>query len=206
MIKVRTGNLKTVALVALTAGIVALGLSMAMRDTGNQQPSSSSKPKTASPISDTADNKVPVYKTYTLKNEKLSFKYLADWQLKDNSTPGRDSVVLTKNGFRARIETGDIKPEPGYTPKVLRTVPVKVAGQSVFMNFVASKANDNLLGMVYVSRSQTNPLDFPLAKNVNGVIAITAGYDDDKPALTLEATAQDQQYLEAAAILSSMRY
>jgi Tfp pilus assembly protein PilE len=68
------------------------------------------QPATKTPLAST--DQYAGWKSYTLKYEKLTFKYPAGWTLKDDSasqglTPNADSVSLTaSNGFSASINTG----------------------------------------------------------------------------------------------------
>lgn len=153
------------------------------------------------------------WQTATLSREKLSFKYPADWELKDTSYDNSDLVVLTgPNNFTVDISAGGLgKPNADTAQKVLFAEAVKFLGQTGYLDYVSSAGNQTV-GYVSLSQSKTDPLDTFKTKNAGdndtpgGNFLIKAMTDTNVASPTLEDAKVNKNYVQLKLIIESMRY
>jgi hypothetical protein len=155
------------------------------------------------------------FKSYTLKYEKLSFKYPSAWTLKDTSVGNADELTLSgPDDFKMVISSA--VPSHSSTDKTLPVVGAKLitfAGQSAYLDFVSTK-NDKLVEAVTLSKSSNTTLDTFASKAIGknktakGNLVVTASYTGLTPpkgASLTEATA-DANYKNAQLVIESMAY
>ncbi|HVX58395.1 MAG TPA: hypothetical protein VG964_01530, partial [Candidatus Saccharimonadales bacterium] len=173
----------------------------------SQQPSTTTPATTETPA--TTPDPYAGWKSYTMKYEKLSFKYPAAWTLKDTSGAKSDQISLTAaNGFELNIQTGGIgHPSVDTSQPVIGAKVVTFAGQQGYIDYVSTK-NDKLIEEISLSKSSTGPLDTFSSKTSGmntgggGNIVITASYKNDAAAkgLSLREAAADTNYTDAISL------
>lgn len=199
---------------------------------------SSTKPTTTTPAKATTPTPDPYagWQSYTLKYEKLAFKYPASWTIQDDSasqglTPNADSVTLTaSDGFNVSIDDGW---DGGGDPLNLATdSPVSVTflnspAYLVFSHprcFGTDPCDANALeGAILMLKpssqyGQNNTAGyFPQDKNAHGnpsvnnggsTMLLSAGYSGtNAKTFTTAAQAQsDSEFKNAALFIQSMHY
>ncbi|HXR49540.1 MAG TPA: PsbP-related protein, partial [Verrucomicrobiae bacterium] len=148
----------------------------------------------------------PSWKQYTLKYEKLSFSYPDSWQLQDTSKSGQDTVTLTgTNGYTASLQSGnDARPSIDANPKILLAESEKLAGQAVYLDFLADQTGN--VSQVYVSTSKSDASAAPSARHAGGLLIARSDYPASSPSESLLATTHDENYLNTMTVLNTMHY
>lgn len=185
--------------------------------TAQSQKSTSSKPSVSIYSS---------WQSYTLKYEKLTFKYPANWTVSDTSSSGIDNVTLTaSDGFNFNIEDGV---KPGGDPINLvskNPIPVSFIGQSDYIVFTnpptpaASVApQPNIVVGASLLTNPNNYLSYPLDKNVLNVynanygqtgsnLSISMSYTTSpNNRLTLAQAESDKEFINSKLVIQSMAY
>ena len=164
-------------------------------------------------------NKYAGWNSYTLKYEKLSFKYPSSWQVKDQSQNNSDSVILTgPNNFSVLITTGGLgHPSLDYEPAILAADAVKFAGTSAYLDYIGGipSAPKDMVYQAVLSKSKTDSLDSLSSKAVGqnsgsgGNLGISIYYADSSgeyTGKTLTVVKADQNYSDAKNLLESASY
>jgi hypothetical protein len=168
------------------------------------------------------------WNSYTLRYEKLSFKYPSSWKLSDSSgtvnlTPNTDQVYLSNDsGFGFSINDGA---KPGGDPTPLDTpnaIKIGFSEQKDFIVFTHPRVHlegdkqdaNSVAGFILL----TNPDDlysWPADKYVHGDPSINnggdnmliwAGYNRGKFFSSTSEAMQDQEFKNAKLVLESAHY
>jgi hypothetical protein len=155
------------------------------------------------------------WNSYTLKNEKLSFRYPSGWKLEDDSQGKTDELQLTAtDGFVLSITAGGLgHPSSDGPLKVYEAESIKFAGRPAYLDYVGQPDS----GLVYeasVSKSATDPIDTLPSEtsgenadgNGNLVITLLYGTDSDANGKPLAAIKSDNNTKQAKLVLASMHY
>jgi Tfp pilus assembly protein PilE len=168
------------------------------------------------------------WKTYTTKYEKLSFKYPANWTLKDTSqsqgsgctqvggdiillSSGEGSEMVLKNG----VFSGTASPDTMNNYNDF-TDPTKFLGQQAQFKFYDESLNNTNTGKVGLLILTNSSGKFFTAKNVGcsqnpGTVALWLSYgvnskDGSNMANSLESVKTSNDYIYTKLIVQSMGY
>lgn len=200
-------------------------------DSLKKQINSSQKPTdTKSTSSTAAADPYAGWKTYTLKYEKLTFKYPANWQPKDysngpNENPNTDVVdFVAPDGFVFDIIDGM---KPGGDPKTLvpdSPWPVTFADQSMYLVFShpseskLTHQNSNSVGGMDLLTNPKNQYSWPADKNASSTAMVNTGGSNmsinawyqtssgTKYFSTVQQAMNDPEYKNAKLVIESMHY
>lgn len=169
------------------------------------------------------------WKSYTLRYEKISFKYPSNWILTDTSgttsaaiTPGEDLVkIKSSDPLEIFIHTGIVNPDYGCpSNKVLSSTTLKLLNATYYLNFLGGcdeggvANNDVSGGSIYTTAASLYP--YPSSKNITISKSAVAGLQGPVNLITIMYTTgtgypvsyfkQDINYEAAVKILESMAY
>jgi hypothetical protein len=183
---------------------------------------STNKPATTTKTSTTtqAPNPYAGWNTYTLKQEKLTFKYPSSWTLKDMSDSNNDFEVLTgSNNFQMTIGAGADVSAVGFPyggSSVVQADPITFAGQSGYIDlWTDDGSGSSSIYSMWLSQSSTQAHDFFPSKNITENASnsyVVALMDYKAPNATsftnepLSYVENDANYKDAKLIISSMTY
>lgn len=171
------------------------------------------------------------WKSFTLADEKLSFKYPSAWQLKDytNSGTGNQDYhadwleFTSQDGFTFTLNdglngTGDSLALASGNP-----VAVSYASQKAYLVFThpgnpgaPGSVKSNLVGGFILLTNPADQTSVPKDKNIHGTVAgspasapgilvINAGYNA-KTFPTVQQAMQDREFQNAKLVIESMHY
>ncbi len=166
------------------------------------------------PIQTSDANSYNGWKTYSLKNDKLTFKYPSDWILKDStSSDNGDEVIMTdNNGFSVEINNTDTgHPSLDYKPKILGYDAVIFLGQSANIDYASGSNVDNLVHQSYLSKSISDVFDTFPTKNLPsaGNMQLISFYVDKSGQIigkSLSDTKSDINNKNVQLVVKSMSY
>ena len=172
------------------------------------------------------DNPYAGWKTYTLKYEKLSFKYPSTWTPTNTSTNGVDNVTFNASDtFSFSIEDADV---PGGDPiQVASSKPISVnfVGKKDYIVFTnpaipaaSVPAQPNIANGAFLLTDPSNYLSYPTDKNVVNVYNSNFGAagshlfifmtytNSSAHNLTISQASNDKEYLNSKLVIESMAY
>lgn len=184
------------------------------KQASNKQTSKSSSNSTTSTL-----NTYSGWKTYTLKYEKLSFKFPSTWKIVSTSNLNNaDSVQFSSpDGFNFSIADGVAAPGGG-TLKIISSEPVNLAGQQTYIDYIAAEPqydpSQTKVATAVVVSNPTNELSRPVDKNVlstsgsaGDFFNITMNYNAAlNKYLTAQSVQTDPEYKNAILVIQSMAY
>ncbi|HLC91429.1 MAG TPA: hypothetical protein VJC09_00055 [Candidatus Saccharimonadales bacterium] len=158
------------------------------------------------------------WKTYTLKYDKLTFKYPADWYITaSNNNYDTDFIEFTSPGdFHLSIADGQGH-LGGDGLAFITSVPVLFAGQSVYIAYFGgfsktTKDNRYVQSAIVVSDTSSQ-WSRPTNKNAmrkdeygGKNITILMSHDSSVKKLTAETVKNDAEYKTAKFVIESMHY
>lgn len=168
--------------------------------------------KVTTSTNSTTKNSYVGWDSYTLKNEKATFKYPSTWKLTDTSTTTSDDVSLAgPSNFQMTIETvSAAHTTPATTTQILGSTPVTFLTKNGYIDYLSTN-NDAKVEQIYLSQSATNYLD-SFASKSGGSTATTGGNFNinaqytTKTGETLIAAKADANYNDAIGVIESMTY
>lgn len=192
-------------------------------------------PSSTTVTSKPSDNPYSGWKTYTLKNEKLTFRYPPTWTTGYlSSATGIDNANFKSNdGFSFGVGAGlTLNPaveQPtstscsatySGTKKIITTEPVKLTGQNVYIIYLSEyscldSAQTRITDAKVVpdAADQWSELKARFAKDTandgnNGTptLDIRMTYDISGPTLTAQNVLNDKEYKNAKLVIESMTY
>jgi hypothetical protein len=178
----------------------------------NSSAASSSKQSTTSkPSNQTQSDPYAGWKSYTLANSKISFKYPSAWQLSDSSGDGEhasDMVSLKgNNDFSLNITVSDTgHPGADYTPTVVTAQPVNFAGNQGYLDFVSGtpSQDQSVVYSVALSQSKNDPFDV-FQHNGNNIL-VEGTYKDGGNGQSASAATSDPNYANTKLLVESISY
>ena len=186
----------------------------------------STQATTSTKNSITTTNLYSGWNSYTLKYEKLSFKYPTSWIPTDTSANGVDNVTFTSSDtFTFSIEDADV---PGGDPiQLVSTKPISVdfvgaKDYIVFSNPSTPAPNvstqPNIANGAFLLTDPNDYLSYPVDKNVVNVYNSNFGAagshlfifmtytNSSTHILTISQASTDKEYLNAKLAIESMAY
>ena len=183
------------------------------------------KTKTTS-TSATTVNPYSGWQSYTLKYEKLSFKYPANWVASDTSSSGIDNVTFTaSDGYSFGIEDG--VPPGGDPINIASSSPISVSfiGNSDYIVFTnpptpvpSVVAQPNIATGALLLTNPNNYLSYPADKNVTNTYNTSYGQSGSNLSvsmayttspnnkLTLTQAASNKEFIDSKLVIQSMTY
>jgi len=211
----RCGGSSLLVIIASVAAIIGAGLiGHAIYDKQHKPPPNSTSQTT---------NGMTGWRSYTLKVEKLSFKYPPNWTVEDDTqaATGMDSVAINSPHayFQISVGTGlgvlSADPDLG----VIGADPINFAGQSDYLVYNSIEQEPTIVIEAYLSTSPTDYTAEPAARYAKdkvhnlaaGRVQILVGYNSDsgsggKVFGNLAVTERDPNYIIAKRVIASMRY
>jgi len=163
------------------------------------------------------------WRSYTLKVEKLSFKYPPSWSVEDDTqtATGMDSVAINSPHAYFQVSIGTGIGQHGADPdfSVIGDDPINFGGQPDYLVYTSIEDQPTVVVAAYLSTSATDYTAAPAAKYAKdkihaasaGQVQILVSYNADSGAGetvfgNLAATERDPNYITAKQIIASMRY
>lgn len=157
------------------------------------------------------------WKSFTLKLEKLSFKYPASWTLKDNSDGENDNVELNgTNHFEMLIGAGaavSAVNTPGLNSQLEQADPVTFNGNHAYLDAIGSSST---ISEIRLSSSSTDASKFFPTKNIttnasNSRVIVSIDYRGPNGSYpnhpqSLSYINGDVNYKDAKLVIESMHY
>jgi Tfp pilus assembly protein PilE len=175
---------------------------------------------TSATTSTAASNPYVGWKFYTLKQEKLTFRYPSTWTLKNNSDSNNDFEILTgTHNFQMTIGAGADVSAVGFPyggSRVVQADPVTFAGHPGYIDLWTDEGTTS--GSIYsmwLSQSNTQAGDFFPSKNIKENVSnssFVALMDYQAPSSTsftnesLSYVENDVNYKDAKLVIDSMSY
>jgi len=171
------------------------------------------------------------WKTYTLKNEKLTFKYPSNWNIQyESSSDGIDNASFeSADGFKFGVSAGtnsiappdstsvDCNPNNYGTKKILASQQVKLDTQRVSIIYLSEyscvdKAQTEVVEAKVVPDAK-DQYSYIKAKNAKDSVKegtstlwFNMSYDASGPHLTASNVMNDKEYQNAKLVIESMSY
>jgi len=202
----------------LTTQVSTLQLQVNGLEQAKAKQSTPANTSTTSPTTSTSTGVYAGWETYTLKQEKLTFKYPSTWKLKDMTDSDNDDEILTgPNNFSMIVGAG-----AAVSAVNIPSGPIELADPLTFNTktayFDALSSTTSTSGNVYevfLSQSKTEANDFFPTKNIsfnasNSRILVSINYwgsntnsPNTEPLSYVEG---DANYKDAKLVVSSMAY
>ncbi len=168
-------------------------------------------------------NSMAGWHSYTLKVEKLSFKYPPGWSVEDDTqtATGMDSVAINSPHAYFQVNVGTGSGQRGADPdfSVIGSDPISFAGRPDYLVYTSIEDQPTVVVAAYLSTSPSDYTAAPAAKYARdrihnpaaGQVQILVSYNSDSGVGesvfgNLAATERDPNYVTAKQIIASMRY
>lgn len=197
--------LETILVLAI---VVIIGVVGWMLYKGHNKASSTAFTVSTKTTNGVSSNPYAGWRTYTLKDERVTFQYPSTWKLTDDSTTSNDAIYLSDSN-NISMTISDINQSTGVIPPVTvqYAAPVSFLGHNAYLDYYSSDLNNvNTIDTAILASSPTNIYATPFStKNLTppGSFVINASSDN---AMSLAAIKNNIDYNDVKLIVESMHY
>jgi hypothetical protein len=150
------------------------------------------------------------WKSYTLASSGVSFKYPANWTLKDQSLAENNIYSVLLSGPNQLSMTIEVAPSGGYggdDAHILSSEPISTLGGSYYLNYEGLPSDNGMVDRAILSSSPTVQYQFPkLASKSDTIVSVNVEFVNSGQMIAKSLTAfkGGASFQQAKLVIQSM--